>query len=114
MTEKQYENLMFAISMLLAAFIDDRPVLPSGRPVDGVAFLKGLYTDEAKEIYDFLMANSFEGDYEALKKKIQEEKLKKLRKKMEEEAKRKAENSDALAEGIKARNSGAENGTAVF
>jgi hypothetical protein len=113
MTEKQFENLMFAMSIILAAFIDDRPVLPSGRSVNGAEFLTGLFTDETKEVYDFLMSNSFDGDYETLKKKIQKEKIEKRRKEIEEDVKRKAEENAACAEGMKARISGAENGTAV-
>ena len=72
MTEKQYENLMFMMSMIFAAIIDNKPLLPSGRKSDEMNFITALYTgEEAKEVYDFIqMANSFEGDNETLKEKI--------------------------------------------
>jgi len=85
MTEKQYETLMFTMSMILAAFVDAKPSLPSGRTVGEMEFLTNLCTGETKKIYDFLTANSFEGDYETLIKKMQKAKKEIRRKRMEEE-----------------------------
>jgi hypothetical protein len=102
MTEKQYENLMSAISMLLAAIVDARPPLPTGKPRDSMKFLTGLFSGGAKEIYDFLTANSFDGDYETLKKKMLEERQKKER-----------EEREKLAKEVQAINRGVKYGTAV-
>jgi len=85
MTDKQYKNLMFAMSMVIAAISENRKT-PNGYKLrGGLDFMSQLYANEkdgAKEVYDFLTSNSFD-DYETRKQTIQEELLKRHRQKIQ-------------------------------